>query len=192
MKRKIILLIAILIYLMLRASPIRWTFKIENEGSGQIEFIAIAVIEENWHLYDSDVPAGGPYTITLSIDELKGAILSGKFKFLPENHRRGFDDIFRMQVGTFDKKAIFCQRFVVTDKTFFLPKGDIRAQACNDGECMPPLPIDFSFSAKNLPAGVTVGEAKKDAKDMEQHILAIPMSGCSGRRTCILGRGSSG
>jgi len=68
-----------------------------------------------------------------------------------------------MEIGTFENAARFVQRFKVTDKQKFALSGDIRTQACNDQSCLPPLPVDFSFTSANLPSTLVVsGAAKAD------------------------------
>lgn len=157
MKRNILLFsITIISFLGLKADPISWTFKLEDKGNSEIELIATANIEDGWHMYDSEVPVGGPNSTQLSIDELKGATKIGGLKYSKTNHNKGFDAIFQMEIGYFAKQAVFTQRFKVTDKNAFSLKGDMRAQACTDEECTPPLPTDFSFSAKDLPSSLVV------------------------------------
>lgn len=152
MKKNILfLLLFSFSFIGLKADPINWTFKLEDKGNNEIDLIATASIDAGWHMYDSEVPSGGPNATELSIDELKGATKLGKLTFSEANHTKGFDKIFQMELGTFEKQAIFRQRFKVTDKNIFSLKGDFRAQACTDQECTPPLPTDFSLSAKNLP-----------------------------------------
>jgi len=67
--------------------------------------------------------------------------------------------VFKMTIGTFQQSARFVQRLRITDKASFSIAGDVRAQACNNESCTPPLPVDFSFGASQLPATVTVAEA---------------------------------
>lgn len=168
-------------FIGLKANPINWTFKIEDKGNSEIELVASAIIDAGWHMYDSEVPSGGPNPTELSIDELKGATKIGKLTFSKDNHSKGFDDIFQMELGTFVKQAVFRQRFKVTDKNSFTLKGDFRAQACTDEECTPPLPTDFTFSAKDLPAGLKVGVDKATIKEetKEQNVVTPPTEGDS-------------
>ena len=117
----------------LNANPIKWTFKIEDKGAGEVELVAIATIDAGWYMYDSEVPDGGPNATSISFDEIKGATSIGDLKFTPENHKVGYDQLFEMNVGKFERKATFYQRLKVTD---------------NEGECTPPLPTELLFQAK--------------------------------------------
>ena len=79
----------------------------------------------------------------------------GKFHAVGKEPNVKYDELFEMQIGTFQGEARFEQRLRITDRNKFSLMGDVRAQACDDESCTPPLPNDFSFNANNLPAGVT-------------------------------------
>lgn len=136
--------------------PVTWTFSLADKGNGEIDLVCSAKIAPGWHLYDISIPEGGPNPTTLSIDELKGATKVGEFKAINSKLHKGYDDLFEMEIGYYSNQATFVQRFKVSDKNTFSLKGDVRSQACNDSECTPPLPNDFEFSSKNLPASLTV------------------------------------
>lgn len=137
-------------------NPVSWKITLADKGNGEIELVANASIEAGWHLYDTEIDDGGPFPTSISIDEVKGATPVGKFHAVNSKLHRQFDQVFEMQVGYYDNSATFVQRFKVTDKSKFVLNGDIRAQACNDQECTPPIPIDFSFKASDLPTTVSV------------------------------------
>ncbi|SHE85040.1 protein-disulfide reductase DsbD family protein [Dysgonomonas macrotermitis] len=156
-------------------NPVNWKFKIEDKGNGEIELVADASIDAGWHLYDTQIPDGGPYPTGISIDEIKGATPIGKFHAVNSKLHKEFDKVFEMEIGFFEKSATFVQRFKVTDKAKFSLKGDVRAQACNDRECTPPIPVDFSYNSKNLPATVTVaGGADIAATGAQDSVVSSP------------------
>lgn len=138
---------------------VSWTFSLADKGNNEIELVAKASIQPGWHLYDTDLPVGGPNPTTLSIDEVKGATPVGSFKAFNSKLHKEMDPIFEMVIGYYEVNATFVQRFKVTNPAAFSLKGDVRAQACNDEQCTPPLPNDFEFSAKNLPATIKTSEA---------------------------------
>lgn len=167
MKRSVFAVIAFLslwVGTTFAQNPANWKFKIEDKGNGEIELVADAVISAGWHLYDTQIPDGGPYPTGISIDEVKGATAVGKFHANTKAHRE-FDKVFEMEIGFFEKSATFIQRFKVTDKAKFSLKGDIRAQACNDRECTPPIPVEFSFSSRDLPATLNASGTASTAAD---------------------------
>lgn len=156
--------------------PVSWKFSLEDKGNGEIELVASAKIDAGWHLYDVKIPDGGPTPTSLSIDAITGAVKVGEFKAVDSKLHSGFDEIFEMEIGYFDNAAKFVQRFKVTDKNTFSLKGDVRAQACNDETCTPPLPIDFSFSAKDLPASLTVAKSSNIAETPAPAVKEEPIT----------------
>ncbi len=143
---------------------IEWSFKLEDKGNGEVELIADAIIESGWHMYDSNIPDGGPYPTSISIDKITGAELVGKFEAQGKKAVVKYDEIFQMEIGTFDNSAKFAQRIKITDKDNFSIAGDVRAQACDDQSCTPPLPSDFEFKSSDLPKTLLV---ESDSKSVE-------------------------
>lgn len=137
-------------------TPVTWEFSLEDSGSGTIELHAKASIEAGWHLYDVQIPDGGPTPTTLSFEKMIGAEPIGIFKASGKQPTVAYDDMFQMNIGTFDQEVTFVQKLKITHQEDFSIAGDVRAQACNNQTCTPPLPNDFSFSAKDLPTTVKV------------------------------------
>ncbi len=140
---------------------IEWKFSLQDKGNGEIELVADATIESGWHMYDSEIPDGGPFPTSISIDNIAGAELVGKFEASGQKAVVKYDEIFQMDIGTFDKSAKFTQRIKVTDIDKFSIAGDVRAQACDDSSCTPPLPSDFEFNSSDLPKTVQVVSTTK-------------------------------
>ncbi|MDO5522542.1 MAG: cytochrome c biogenesis protein CcdA [Bacteroidia bacterium] len=138
---------------------INWKFSLQDKGNGEIELVADATIQSGWHMYDSKIPENGPYPTSLSFDEITGAEAIGDFHAVGKQATVKYDPIFKMNIGTFDNSASFVQRIRVTDKAKFILEGNVRAQACDDKSCTPPLPVDFAFTSEQLPATVTVAAA---------------------------------
>lgn len=111
MKRIATALVSLFIFLSYATAqnPISWTFSLEDNGNGEISLIAKATIEPGWHLYDTEIPEGGPTPTTLTIDKLKGAEPIGKFHAEGTKPHVAFDPVFGMQIGTFDGSVRFVQ-----------------------------------------------------------------------------------
>jgi thiol:disulfide interchange protein DsbD len=92
----------------------------------------------------------------IEFDEIKGAVPVGEFKSIDKKAKVKFDEIFMMEIGSFTNNVTFAQKLKVTDKSSFSVIGNVRAQACNDQTCTPPLPVDFSFTGSNLPATLVI------------------------------------
>lgn len=154
---------------------LQWSFSLTDKGNGEIDLVADVKIKSNWHLYDTGIPDGGPTPTQISFDQLTGAELVGEFHAAGKKATVKYDDIFQMNIGTFENSAQFVQRLKITDKANFSIQGDVRAQACDDTSCTPPLPHDFSFSAAQLPATISavVPPAPVEKKE-EKQIVAPP------------------
>jgi len=143
-------------------NPISWDFKLSDAGNGEVNILATATVEQGWYMYDTKIPEGGPNPTLIEFDEIRGAVAVGDFKSVDKEAKVKFDEIFQMEIGSFTNSVTFAQRLKVTDKSAFSVIGNVRAQACNDQTCTPPLPVDFSFSGSNLPASLVVTGSATD------------------------------
>lgn len=137
-------------------NPISWDFTLSDAGNGEINILAKATVEQGWYMYDTNIPEGGPNPTMIEFDEIKGAVPVGEFKSIDKKAKVKFDEIFMMEIGSFTNSVTFAQKLKVTDKSSFSVIGNVRAQACNDQTCTPPLPVDFSFTGSNLPATLVI------------------------------------
>ncbi|MFA6838383.1 MAG: protein-disulfide reductase DsbD domain-containing protein, partial [Dysgonamonadaceae bacterium] len=163
-KKKLLVIIVFLLGLSsiaLAQNEVAWKFSIKDKGNGEIHLVSDATIKRGWHLYDTNIPDGGPYPTSLTIDEIVGATPIGGFHAEGKEAVVTYDKVFEMNIGTFDNSAKFVQAFKVTDKKAFKLTGDVRAQACDDKSCTPPLPVDFAFTSTNLPATVAEMSTEK-------------------------------
>lgn len=161
-KRNILTLLFILSFIFqgfTQTGPTDWKFSLEDKGNGEIELVANVAIKQGWYIYGTDIPDGGPYPTSLSIDKIAGAVAVGNFEPKDSKLKSGYDAIFEMTIGSYENTAKFVQRFKVTDKQKFTLEGDVRSQACNGSECTPPLPDDFAFKSSDLPQTVIATSA---------------------------------
>ncbi len=158
--RRFILFISFLAFSLLPAfsqfgfEPVSWKFSLKDKGNGEVEVIASATIDPGWHLYDVKIPPKGPTPTQIKFNTISGAELVGEFTPVDSKLKSEYDPNFKMEIGYYADKAKFVQLLKVTDKESFALEGHVRAQACNDETCTPPIPVDFSFAAKDLPATV--------------------------------------
>ncbi len=150
------LLLLFVFYQAFSQNVINWSFSLQDKGEGEIEIIAKAVVEEGWYMYDANIPPGGPNPTIIEFDQIKGAEVVGDFKAIDKKANVKFDEVFQMEIGSFTNSVTFGQRLKVTDKASFSVLGNVRAQACNEETCTPPLPSDFEFKTADLPATVEV------------------------------------
>ena len=145
---------------------ITWNFSLEDAGNGEVNIVAKATVQQGWYMYDTKIPDGGPNPTMIEFDKITGAETAGEFRSTDKKATVKQDEIFEMEIGTFTGTTTFAQRLKITDKTNFSIEGNVRAQACNDQTCTPPLPVDFSFGASDLPASATVAESSSTAESV--------------------------
>ncbi|MDR2691336.1 MAG: thioredoxin family protein [Dysgonamonadaceae bacterium] len=128
--------------------PVKWDYHINNSG----EIIFHAVVEKDWHLYDMNLPEGGPIPTTFEFETVSGAELSGKVHTNSKVHSQ-YDEMFGMTVRWFSENPVFIQKLEITDKAKFRVAGVIKYMSCNDQNCVPGEE-EFQFTSKDLPAGI--------------------------------------
>ena len=169
MKKGFLLFLVLASFLSLSAQePAKWTLKLMDKGNGEVELTANFKIDPTWHLYDVNIPEGGPMPTSLSIDNLKGATKVGSFKAVDSKLKKSYDEIFQMEVGYYEVQATFVQRLKVTDKAAFTLEGDLRSQVCSevDGQCIP-IKIDLNYTSKDLPTSLIVAASATPDKNEE-------------------------
>ena len=131
------------------------------DGEATLKFKA--VIESGWHLYSTDLPAGGPTSATVEFETLEGAQLLGTL--VPGAGEIEKDDpIFGMKVKYYENEATFTQKVKLLGGKYRL-QGYLRYGACNDETCLPPTTYEFDVegTAEGGAAAATAQPAKNDA-----------------------------
>ena len=129
--------------------PIKWNIQLKNSGKSDKEIIFTAKIDEGWHLYNMNLPQGGPVSTTFHFEKIKGATLNGKTTAISKAINKK-DDTFGLELSWFIKEAIFVQKIDVTDKKKFEIEGNVEFMGCNDVTCLPPTPVKFKFTGLDL------------------------------------------
>ncbi len=148
--------------------PIHWDVKLKPINKTEYQVVYHASIDEGWHLYNLNLPEGGPVSTSFEYEIVKGISLNGKVTASSKPVTKK-DEIFGMVLSWFVNDAVFIQKIKVDDvKTFHL-KGHVQFMACNDESCLPPTPFDFEFSSKDLAKKIeSAGKtAENDAKPIE-------------------------
>jgi thiol:disulfide interchange protein DsbD len=131
--------------------PVKWTFESKQEGQEAI-LIFKAVIDDGWHLYDTDLPEGGPVKTSVHFADSTLFELSGTITKEPLP-TEVFDKTFNMKLGYFSKQATLTQKIKLktTDKVEI--KGFVEFMSCNDETCTPPAEAEFTFQFNKEEAG---------------------------------------
>lgn len=125
-------------------NPTRWSFSQKSLGNNEYELVFKAEIEPGWHVYSMYTPDGGPMATTLTFEEAgKGVELLGK---ATENEpKKEHEDVFGVDVWSFENEYIITQKLKVTDPAVAAIKGTLEFQVCREGQC---VMFDESFDVK--------------------------------------------
>lgn len=137
---------------------IKWSASIEETSKEEKTLVLTAKIEPGWHMYDRNLPEGGPNSTEFLFNTLRGAERIGDFEAdrAPEE---SYDQQFQMKLRWFQTKVVFRQKLHVTDADNFALVVETRAQACNDETCLAPSGETFSFGAETVAEADTTAAA---------------------------------
>ena len=137
------------LYAQLYDDVIKWSASIEETAKEEKTLVLTAKIEPGWHMYDRNLPEGGPNSTEFLFNTLRGAERIGDFEAdrAPEE---SYDQQFQMKLRWFQTKVVFRQKLRVTDADNFALVVETRAQACNDETCLAPSGETFSFGAETV------------------------------------------
>ena len=152
MKRGLFSALLLLLSYALQAQilePIHWDIKLKPIENTDYQVVFHATIDEGWHLYNMDLPEGGPVSTSFEFETKQGLSLNGKTIATSKPIVKK-DVQFDMMLSWFVNDAVFIQKIKVTDSKNFHLKGHVQFMACNDESCLPPSPYDFEFNSTNL------------------------------------------
>ena len=131
-------------------NPIRWSIQKENSASAvkagdKFNVQVIAAIDEGWHLYSLDQPAGGPIPTRISVPEDQKFKLEGDIESpLPQVL---FDPNFNMDTQFYEGEAVFKLPVEIAKdaeagkNTLFV---NVFFQTCNEQTCLPPKTVKLN------------------------------------------------
>lgn len=152
MKRFIYLYIFICAALSLQAQilqPIQWEIRLNDTPTAEKEILFTATAESGWHLYDQELPEGGPVSTSFTFETLEGAELVGKAT-ASVRPTTVYDELFAMDLRWYAGTVTFTQKIKVTQPASFKAEGEVEFMACNDETCLPPERVSFSFGKKDI------------------------------------------
>ena len=163
-------------------TPVKWKIKLDDKnGAVEKELVFTATADKGWHLYDMNLPEGGPISTSFTFETLKGAELVGQ-PTSSVTPTTVFDAQFQMNLRWYAGSVTFTQKLKVTDAAKFKAEGAVEFMACNDETCLPPDQISFAFdkkdvhvseaAASNAPAAETTGEEVTAAEEAQAETSA--------------------
>lgn len=179
MKKLFSILLLVFVTLAVQAQihqPVKWKIKLEDSKSAEKEIVFAATIEKGWHLYDMNLPEGGPVSTSFTFETLQGAELIGQ----PVSNIKPtvvYDEQFAMDLRWFPGAVTFTQKVKILDPKKFKIEGEVEFMVCNDETCLPPDRVSFAFDSKNtkltLPADAPVVEKDDVTKEQPDTNLVI-------------------
>ena len=156
--------------------PVKWKIKLEDSKTVEKEIVFTATIEKGWHLYDMNLPEGGPVSTSFTFETLQGAELIGQ----PVSNIKPtvvYDEQFAMDLRWFPGAVTFTQKVKILDPKKFKIEGEVEFMVCNDETCLPPDRESFAFDSKNtkltLPAEAPVVEKEDVTKEQPDTNLVV-------------------
>ena len=148
-------------------TPVKWKITLDDSDSSVKTLLFSAKLEKGWHLYDMNLPDGGPIPTSFNFETLKGAKALGS----PVPSKKAttvYDEQFEMNLSWYAQEVSFSQQIEVTDPKAFKVDGYVEYMACNDENCLPPEKESFSFNHTNINVEKTLQAlAKKNEMPVE-------------------------
>ncbi len=153
-------------------TPAKWHIQLEKNGKPERDILFTAELEQGWHLYDMNLPAGGPVSTSFTFEKIVGAELIGK----PQPSAAPvtvYDEQFAMNLRWYADKVTFRQKVKVTDPSKFRIAGEVEFMVCNDETCLPPERIEFSFNKKDVSLAAADGQTDVAVDDLDSSEVAM-------------------
>jgi len=144
MKKFLIPLLALFAALPVSAqfgeNPVNWNCKVDGNA-----VVITATIDSPWHMYDLGPYEEGPNATSIKFTLPEGVTAVGEIQTVTEPHRY-YDEMFKAEIGYFEKKAQFRQEFSNVTSKGQQVIVDIEWQCCDDQSCLPPSEKQLTFT----------------------------------------------
>lgn len=115
--------------------PVKWSYRIENFDGNSFELVFDARIDEGFHLYSLNIPENGPLPTAFTFETSDDFKLEGEV-FETREGKIKYDEIFEMDIKSFEKEASFNQKIIPVNNEAFQIIGEIAFMVCNDVGCV--------------------------------------------------------
>ncbi len=123
--------------LLAQEGVVDWKIGAEKVDGDEYQITLTATIPDGYHIYDlGPYDNGGPNPTVITFAAEGGVELVGDMVVLAEPHLY-YDDIFMIDMGTYEGVAEFTQRAKIVDKGGVV-KATVEWMACNDESCIAP------------------------------------------------------
>ncbi len=164
MRNILTMLTALLVAATATAQTATWTHRVEPRGEGLYRILLEASIPDRYHMYDmGPYVTDGPNATTIVFTPGEGVTLEGGVQMLTAPHRY-HDEMFDMEIGTFEGSASFAQDVRLTGA-----QGSVGAtlewMLCDDRSCTPPDDLQLTIRIPADPAPAAGTAAVTDGED---------------------------
>ena len=162
--RNLLSLLAVLTAMTAFGQKVAWKSTVEALDDATYRILLEASIPETYHMYDmGPYENGGPNATIITFTPTEGVEFEGGVESLTTPHRY-FDEMFQMEIGTYEGKAQFAQKVRLT-----VPQATVTAQVewmiCDDTSCMPPEDLELTISIPDgtAPAAAEIAPTSESA-----------------------------
>lgn len=164
--KTLLLLISLLVFGTAAAqiqNPVNVKVSFKKVSPTEAELVFDAVIDAGWHMYSTQTVENGPNPTIINMEKIKGAVTKGSLTAVGHVVKH-YDDMFGADVYYFENKGRFVQKLKLTGGAYEV-EGYLEYSACNDQNCTPPTPVDFSFKGT---ADAKAGAAEAEAVEADE------------------------
>lgn len=116
--------------------PLTWDIKLETDGGHDGVIVFDARIERGWHLYDVELPEGGPVPTSVVWDTTMMSNVEIVGKLIPNRPaKKEVDLFFNLELGIWENSVSFKQKVRLKDPLNYNIEGAVIGQVCNDQTC---------------------------------------------------------
>jgi thiol:disulfide interchange protein len=132
-------------------TPVKWKFSSKKIADNEFQLIFTANIDKGWHVYSQFLESdNGPVATSFTFEKNNSYKLNGKTS--ESKSKKEYDASFEMNVNYFDTKADFFQKVVLLKEGKQTIKGSLQYMCCEEGRCLPPTDVEFSFELEGTAA----------------------------------------
>ncbi len=140
--------------------PAKWKIKCD-ENKDNLVVTYTATIDAGWHVYDQNLPEGGPLSTQFVIERSENLTAVGSVQSLQKPTEK-FEDMFQMNLRWFEKEVTFQQTFHIKNNNKYILEGYVEYMACDNSNCLPPTKEPFHFEKKKQNDNATTASTEKE------------------------------
>ena len=146
--------------------PVKWDIQLIDSDTAEKEIRFTATAADGWHVYDMNLPSGGPVSTSIAFETKQGFELIG----VPESSIAPVtvqDEMFKMELRWYAGMVVFTQRIIITEPTKFKMAGEVEFMACNDEVCLPPERVAFSFDRRHISQTISIESDMEEESEFD-------------------------